>query len=236
MIRAGIVLQARMGSARLPGKVLATVGGLPIVAHCVARLGAASGLPVILATTHRREDDVLCEAASALAIPIVRGPADDVLARYVQAAAAFGLTHVVRATADNPAVDLEAPRRTLDLLCRTGAHYVSEHGLPLGAAVEACTTDALGLAHETTVDPFDREHVTPFFRRGRAVVWLEALAPAPLRRPDIRLTVDWPDDLAAMRELHRAIGDGARLAPLTAFIEAADRLRGRPRISGARGL
>lgn len=236
MIRAGVVLQARMGSARFPGKVLATLGGLPILAQCVARLGATSGLPVVLATTRQREDDALCEAAAALAIPVVRGPVNDVLARYVQAAAAFGLTHVVRATADNPAVDLEAPRRALDLLCRTGAHYVSEHGLPVGAAVEACTTDALRLAHESTADPYDREHVTPFLRRGRPTVWIETLAPARLRRPDIRLTVDWPDDLAAMRDLHRAIGDGAALAPLAAFIEAADRLRGRPLASGACGL
>ncbi|MGE0463694.1 MAG: hypothetical protein AB7Q16_20210 [Vicinamibacterales bacterium] len=235
MIRAGIVLQARTGSTRLPGKVLASVGGRPIVAHCIERLRASSTLPVILATTDRLEDDVLCETAAGLDVSIVRGPADDVLARYVLAASMFDLTHVVRATADNPAVDLDAPRRTIDLLCRTGADYVSEYGLPVGGAVEACTVDALRLAHTATTDPYDREHVTPFLRRGRPVVWLEALAPALLRRADLRLTVDRPEDLAVMRELYHAIGDHASRAPLTAFIEAADKLRGRRRVPGARG-
>ncbi len=236
MIRPGIVLQARMGSVRLPGKVMAPVSGTPIVAHCIGRLAAASGLPVILATTERPEDTVLCETARRLDVPVVRGPADDVLARFVLAASTFALTHLVRATADNPAVDLDAPRRTFDLLWRTGADYVRESGLPVGAGVEACTASALRLAHATTSDAYDREHVTPFLRRGAQVVSLEALAPAPLRRGDVRLTVDRPDDLAAVRALFDLIGDDAPLAPLAAFIDAADRIRGCHLASGAYGL
>ncbi|MDH4067075.1 MAG: hypothetical protein OEW19_21965 [Acidobacteriota bacterium] len=233
MIRAAVVLQARMGSARLPGKVLAMVGARPIVAHCVERLRARSGLPVILATTNRPEDEVLASAAGDLDVRLVRGPSDDVLARYLLAATTFGLTHVVRATADNPAVDVDAPRRTLDLLCRTGVGYVGECGMPVGAAVEACTVEALRIALHSTDDPYDREHVTPFLRRDRRVSSLEALAPASLRRADIRLTVDRPDDLATIRDIFDTIGPHAALAPLSAFIDAADRVKARHLAHGA---
>lgn len=234
MTRPAIVLQARMGSTRLPGKVLASIDGRPLVAHCIARL-SRSGLPVIVATTDRPDDDELCGAVSALGAPIVRGPGDDVLARYVLAAESFGLTHVIRATADNPAVDPDAPRRVLDLLLRTGVSYVSEYGLPLGAAVEACTADALALAHAVSTDPYDREHVTPFLRRDSRIVSIEALAPAALRRPDIRLTVDRPDDLALVRDIFGVLGSQSDRAGLDAVIEAADEVRARQLAAGAVG-
>src|SRR3954467_9339551 len=109
---AAVVLQARMGSPTLPGKVLESIAGQSMFAHCVHRLRATSGLPVILATTTLREDDVLVTAAEQLGVPVSRGPDEDVLARYVLAAATFALVEVIRATADNPAVDMDAPRRT----------------------------------------------------------------------------------------------------------------------------
>lgn len=227
-----IVLQARMGSARLPGKALAIVGGRSIVAQCIDRLRGKSRLPVVLATTTSHEDDVLCTAADDLGVPVVRGATDDVLSRFALAATLFDLTHVVRATADNPAVDADAPRRTLDLLLRTGAGYATEGGLPSGAAVEAFTVEALRTADLMTREPYDREHVTPFLRRDRGVRSIDALAPATLRRPDIRLTVDRPDDLAFIRDVFDTVGDHATRAPLAAFIAAADRVRSRHLLSG----
>ena len=74
---------------------------------------------------------------------IVRGSQRDVLRRYVQTAREFSLTEIIRATADNPAVNMDAPRRTLELLHQTGADHVVEFGLPNGAAVEAVTVEAL---------------------------------------------------------------------------------------------
>lgn len=219
----GIVLQARMGSHRLPGKVLAMVAGHPMLAHCIRRL-QASGLPVIVATTEQPEDDRLTDVAEALRVPVVRGATDDVLTRYVKAATAFGLTHVIRATADNPAVDTAAPQRTLAHLLHGRAAYVSERGLPVGAAVEAMTFDALRTADASTTDAYDREHVTPFLYRERHVPVVHALAPSALRRPDIRLTVDRPDDLARIRDIFEVVGTSAARAPLTAFIDAADRV------------
>jgi spore coat polysaccharide biosynthesis protein SpsF len=222
---AAIVLQARMGSRRLPGKSLAPVAGRTILAHCVERLRARSGLTVILATTTADEDDVLVSEAERLDVPVVRGSAEDVLERYAHAATALGLTTVIRATADNPVVDLDAPRRVLDLLRRTNAGYVVERGLPYGAAVEGMSGPALRYAAVLATEPYDREHVTPILRRDRRFVSLDALVPAPIRRPDLRFTVDTPEDLEYIRRLYDLVAAAEPPAPLARFIDAADNLR-----------
>ena len=191
------------------------------------------------------EDDALVDEASRLSVPVVRGSADDVLARYARAASMFDLTTIVRATADNPAVDMDAPRRTVDLLDRTGVDHVVERGLPCGSAVEAVSCEALHRANALATDPDDREHVTPFLRRDHRFRSLDLIAPAAVRRPDRRFTVDTPDDLEFMRGVYRmltarlrsdncsaelrrglAVAAGGRAgglpAPLTAIIHASD--------------
>lgn len=220
---AAIVLQARMGSGRLPGKSLAPLGGRSLLARAVERL-QRSGLPVIVATTTLPADDRICEEGRALGVAVLRGPADDVLARYAVVASALALRVVVRATADNPAVDLDAPRRTLDMLVRAGADYVVDRGLPVGATVEAISVAALVRAAGVATSPHDREHVTPFIRRDPRARVLDLLAPLPLRRTDLRFTVDTADDLTAMRRLYAALGPPADPPSLAQFILAADRL------------
>jgi spore coat polysaccharide biosynthesis protein SpsF (cytidylyltransferase family) len=205
--RAGIVLQARMDSTRLPGKALMPIGDAPLVTHCLRRLVAAGVARVVLATTDRPQDDVLAGVATQLGVPVYRGEVDDVLARMAAAAEAFDLDPVVRATGDNPAVDIQAPGRVLEALRAARADYVVEQGLPCGAAVEAVTRDALRLAVREARDPEDREHVTTWVRRQTdrfRLVYPEA--PAPLRRADLRLTVDLPDDLAYVRTLFARSG------------------------------
>lgn len=194
-----IVLQARMGSTRLPGKSLAPIAGKSILQHCIERLRARAGMPVILATTKLAEDDVLAAEATRLGAPVVRGSETDVLDRFVQAIEQFELRYVIRATADNPAVDMNAPRRTLQILQRTGASHVVEHGLPYGCAVEAIDAQTLRVAGRLATLEYDREHVTPFLRREAKYRALDALAPHHVRRPSLRFTVDTPEDLDFMR-------------------------------------
>src|SRR5579862_3687749 len=192
--RAAIVLQARMGSTRLPGKVLADLRGQPILAHCVERLRASSGLPVIVATTTKPEDDCLVREAERLGAAVVRGPECDVLARFAQVVAEFALTTVIRATADNPAVDLDAPLRTLTALLSARADHVVDDGLPPGATVEAMSAAALLRAADLATADYDREHVTPFLKRdGFATATVPAAA--HLCCPGLRLSVDTKDDL-----------------------------------------
>ena len=225
--RAAIVLQARMGSLRLPGKSLAPIAGRTLLARVVERLRTRADLPVVLATTTLLEDDLLCEEAERLEIAVLRGSADDVLGRYAFAASVLGVSAIVRATADNPAVDLDSPYRTLEILQRSGADYVVDYGLPLGGTVEAMAVSALVRAAALATDAYDREHVTPFIRRDARSRAVNSLAPTALRRPDLRFTVDTADDLDYMRRVYQEAGVSASPAPLAVFIAAADRLRAR---------
>jgi spore coat polysaccharide biosynthesis protein SpsF len=216
--RAGIVLQARIGSQRLPGKALEPIGGCSMLERCLRRLIAGGVGRVVLATTTLFEDDTLAAIAKRLGVQVFRGDVDDVLGRYAGAAEAFDLDPVVRATADNPAVDIQGPGRVLAALRSSGADFVIEDNLPYGACVEAMTRRALMHAHASADSAHDREHVTSFIKRRTDlfnVVYLPA--PAPLARPSLRLSVDTRDDLDWMRELYfRAGSSEPTLAQLIA--------------------
>lgn len=200
MSRPGIILQARFASSRLRGKALEPIGSRVLLEHCLRRLLASGMAQVVLATTTNPEDDALAAVATRLGVPSLRGDVDDVLGRYVAAAAAFGLDPIVRATGDNPGVDIQAARRVLAAMAATGADYVREDGLPVGAAVEGMTYAALSRAAMGAQLSEDREHVTTFLKRNpQAFRLVPLLAPAPLYRPDVRLTVDTHDDLEHVR-------------------------------------
>lgn len=220
-----IVLQARMGSSRLPGKVLAPLGGRSVLAQCIERLVAARVGEVVVATTTRPEDEAVVAEARAAGVDVMRGPVDDVLARFVAAVEGWSGPYVVRATADNPLVDIECAARLLRLL-DGGADYAVEEGLPVGAAVEAMRIEALREAHQLATTAAEREHVTPFIRQSvdRFAV-RTAPAPFELRRPSLRLTVDTRHDLQFVRSLVDQAGDAA-LVPLGQVIALADRSSG----------
>jgi spore coat polysaccharide biosynthesis protein SpsF len=192
--------------------------------RCLRRLIASGVARVVLATTRLAEDDALAAIAGKLGVPVFWGDVDDVLGRYVAAAEAFNLDPVVRATGDNPCVDIQGPGRVLASLRSTGVDFVIEEGLPYGACIEAMTASALQHAAVRARDAHDREHVTSYIKRHRdAFSVLELEAPAPLRRPALRLSVDTYEDLQWVRELFfRAGSDEPTLAELMA---AAGRAR-----------
>jgi len=223
-----VVVQARMGSQRLPGKSMASIGGEPLIAIVLRRLLAADVGPVVLATTTGRDDDVLEAAATRLGVPTARGARDDVLERFVHAAAGRGADIVIRATADNPAVDIGAAGRAIAALSAADADYCHEQRLPYGAVVEAVRISALLDAAQKATAAGDREHVTTFIRRHPTDYRLiQPDAPAALQRPDLRLTVDTEQDLAFMRAIARELPAPLAAAPLGDVIIAADRLQTR---------
>lgn len=216
--RAGIILQARFGSTRLPGKALEPVGGCSILERCLRRLVAGGVAHVVLATTGSPEDDALEAIATRLGVPTFRGAVNDVLGRFVGAAEHFDLDPIVRATGDNPGVDIQAPGRLLSALRDARADYVREEGLPFGAGVEAFTAEALRQAAARARSSYDREHVTTFMRRHPDLFRVQELAaPAPLWRPLLRLSVDTRQDLDWVRELFFRTGsDEPSIAELIA--------------------
>jgi len=202
---------------------MATLGRHTLLAHCVRRLQAAQVGPVVVATTTGAGDDVVEAEAQRLKCLTVRGPVDDVLARFVMASTAVPSRWIVRATADNPAVDMDSASRLLRALEQQGAEYGVEQGHPYGGAVEVIATYSLHRVADLATDAYDREHVTPYVR-GHADVFRIIMpdAPADVRRPDLRLTVDSAEDLDFMRRVLQIAEAGFSPAPIRAVIAAAD--------------
>jgi len=220
-----VVLQARMGSHRLPGKALHILAGRPLVTHCLERLIAAGTGTVVLATTTASADDALVQIADTLGVPAVRGSESDVLRRFASVVNQFPAEVVVRATGDNPAVDVDAPARLLTALDTSSSDYVVERGLPYGAGVEVFRRGVLMQADAEAEDPEDREHVTTWIKRSTHRHRVTVLpAPTPLRRPELRLTVDTTEDLTYMRRLLTAAGAQTGVVPLVDIIRTADNL------------
>ena len=168
-----------MGSSRLPGKVLAPLGGRSILAQCIERLRAARVGEVVVATTTRPEDEaVVAEAAAPPASRVVRGPVDDVLGRFVARAGGWTGPYVIRATADNPVVDIDGPARLLRVL-DGGADYASRKACRSARPSRRCASRCCARPARWRIDAYDREHVTPFSGISRSIASTVCAAPAP---------------------------------------------------------
>lgn len=222
-----VILQARSGSTRLPGKAMLDIDGQTILARCLLRLRAAGVGRLLLATTTLAADDALVAEAERVGVPSFRGSADDVLGRYVEAAASIDADLVVRATGDNPAVDPGSILRLARVMRLDDVDHAVEADLPVGGTVEIVKASALRKSARRAREAADREHVTTFIRRPASGYRCAIVpAPAPLSRPDLRFTIDTPADLAWMRAVIRAAGRGRPGQPgLRALIAAADRLK-----------
>ncbi|HET7677409.1 MAG TPA: glycosyltransferase family protein, partial [Candidatus Limnocylindrales bacterium] len=169
-MRTVAIVQARTGSTRLPGKVLARIGGRPMLAHVVERARAAPGVDeVVVATSVLPEDDAIAGLCAESGWPCERGSATDLLDRYERAAAAHDAEVVVRVTGDCPLLDPALVGEVIALLGRGGYDYASNtlepRTWPHGLDAEAFTRAALATAWAEDTDPAWREHVTPFLYR-----------------------------------------------------------------------
>lgn len=196
-----------MGSTRLPGKVLADVGGTPLIAHVVERARRIGGVDeVALAIPDLAEDDQLAEAGDALGVRVVRGSPDDVLDRYALAASATSADVVVRVTGDCPLLSPSVSSRVVAAVA--GSDYASntlERTYPRGLDTEAFTVDALRAAADEAQEPAEREHVTPFIWRRPERFRLRSVRDA-VDRSGLRWTVDVPEDLELVRTIVAELG------------------------------
>jgi spore coat polysaccharide biosynthesis protein SpsF len=192
-----VVVQARTSSSRLPGKALLPVGGIPS-AVLAARRAARDGADVVVATSRDPSDDALAATLREARIRVVRGPLDDVQARFVLAAEGLDdSAAVVRLTADNTFPDGAFVRALVDAFRARGAPYLGTSSplddLPYGLSAEVFTAGALRQAAAAAPDAMDREHVTPSLRRRwGGAPFRPANAPAGLGR--LRCTIDTFDD------------------------------------------
>lgn len=203
--RVFVVAQARIGSTRLPGKVLRPLAGRPIVQWVLARASRAHVEGVILAIPDGTEDDVLAQFADEGGWQFFRGSAEDVQARYLAAAAAVGALELVRLTCDNPFVDAVLVDGLVSAHLRAGADYSAYHhggNHPVGLAVEVFSVSALARAREIGTHAYEREHVTPgLYQRPEAFKIHAEPSPFVVRRGDLRMTIDTLEDLEAMERL-----------------------------------
>jgi len=213
-------LQARMRSTRLPGKVLLAIQGRSILERAVERLRAARLLDgVVVLTTSLDEDEAVVAEARRLGVEAYRGPDRDVLARFRQAADLFRPDVIVRATADNPLIDIGSIDRIIRTLRSNSLDYCVERDLPLGGATEAVTRPALEGVDSLARLPYHREHVTIYIKEHREDFRTEfPFPPEALRRPDLRITVDTPGDFAFVTSLIEAIPDTGGPIPLDEYL------------------
>ena len=203
------ILQARMSSTRLPGKVLMPVAGRPMIERQLERLRRCATLSrIVVATSLDPTDDGLADHLRGMGVDVFRGSLTDVLDRYVGAALAYDVGEdLVRLTADCPLADPGVIDDCVELRARLGVDYCSNgrrRTYPHGLDVEAFTLDALLIAGREATDPYDREHVTPFIYRHPERFSIGELAQA---REDghLRWTVDTPEDFAFVERVYAAL-------------------------------
>lgn len=199
-----IIVQARMTSTRLPGKVLLPLAGEPMLTRLIERLRRvrrADG--IVVATTTNTSDDPIAALCALLGVPCHRGSEHDVLSRYADAARLYGADVVVRITSDCPLIDPALIDQTIAAYDEGGSDYVSNMlppTWPYGMAVEVFSAAALAQAHAEATQAAEREHVTPFLYWHQERYRLRNVA-SPVDLSHHRWTVDTPEDYALVSRL-----------------------------------
>jgi len=249
------IIQARMSSSRLPGKVLQEIGGKPMLQHVVERAQRARSLDAVLvATTSDPSDNPIADFAAAQGLLCYRGSLHDVLDRYYQAARLYQPQNIVRITADCPLIDPLLIDQTVSLLSlAAGADFACNRlpppfgrSFPIGLDVEVCSFAALERAWREATAAFHREHVMPYLYEGVSLTEQISISqnhsaaagfsPRNFRiaqlhhRPDygdLRWTVDTAEDLAALREIFAHLETKADFS----WYDALEVIRQNPRIT-----
>jgi aminopeptidase-like protein/spore coat polysaccharide biosynthesis protein SpsF (cytidylyltransferase family) len=203
------IIQARMGSSRFPGKMLAQLGGVTILEWVIRRLLCASTLTeVVLATSYEAADEALVDLASRLGIKVFRGSESDVLSRIIGAAKLVQADNVIRICADNPFVDSREIDSLVNSFMRSPCDYACNHQDRLGSnyadgfGAEILSLELLEDIAAKTSEARYREHATLFLWDHSSDYDFRILnAPASLAFPELRFDVDNPADLSYLESL-----------------------------------
>ena len=199
-----VIIQARMASKRLPGKVLLQLGGRSVLSHVIERCQAIPNVDqVCCAISESSSSDPVAKEAEHCAVTIFRGSEEDVLDRYYRAAIRLDAKIIVRVTSDCPMIDPEIVAQVIDLLIEENGDFATNNlppSWPHGLDCEAFKFNWLKRAWKESKEPDDREHVSPYIRRHPEAKILNLEGPGgPLI--DHRWTLDYPEDLDFARAL-----------------------------------
>lgn len=198
-MKTGIIVQARMGSTRLPGKVMMELSGKPVLWHVLERVRQCRHVDeIIVATTVSAQDDVIERFSSAYGVFCHRGSDDDVLDRYYHAALCRQLDWIIRVTSDCPLIDAPVIDDMLAVLHAGQNSFVTNVNLdplartfPRGLDAEAFSMRLLTLAHTHAKEPYQREHVTPYMYEFAHDIHYHTF---PTNEAQYRLTLDTTED------------------------------------------
>lgn len=202
-----VIIQARMSSQRLPGKVLRVVGGVTLL-ECMLRRVQNSRLAqrIVVATSKDSTDDPIAAFCKGIGVYCYRGSLHNVLLRFANTAVAFEGTTIVRLTADCPLIDPKVIDHILDFYGSHDYDYVANRipapgTYPDGMDVEVFSRSALEHAYANATEPYEREHVTPYIWRRPELFTQHRVDRTGESWGHYRLTVDHPDDLVVIEEL-----------------------------------
>ncbi|OIQ04886.1 MAG: acylneuraminate cytidylyltransferase [Candidatus Altarchaeum sp. CG12_big_fil_rev_8_21_14_0_65_33_22] len=204
------IIQARMGSTRLHGKVLKDVSGKPLLWHVINRVKKSKLIDqIVLATTNKKEDLKLIEIASETGIESYAGSEEDVLNRYFQAATKYKADIIVRITSDCPLIDPRIIDEVIKHFLRDNFDYVTNtirYPYPDGLDVEVFSYDSLKKAWFEAEIPSEREHVTPYIRNHIELFKIENHENDEyISNMNLRWTVDEERDLEFVREIYKSL-------------------------------
>lgn len=209
-MRVVAIIQARMGSTRLPGKILQPLAGKPVLQRVIERIRASRAFDeIVVATTVRDLDDPAAKAAADFGATVVRGDENDVLSRYGLAAEASAADAIMRITADCPLIDPNVLGAMTDRFRGGDADLVSNcvrRTFPRGLDAELFSRSALDIMLAEAAAPAEREHVTPFLYANPdrfRIVSHEG----PKDFSDYRLTLDTPEDFELLDRIFAAAPD-----------------------------
>lgn len=204
------IIQARMSSTRLPGKVLKKITDKPMLSHILHSLKYSKTLDhIVVATTKKKTDDKIAELCKKMKVSVFRGSENNVLNRFCEAGKKYGATHVVRICADCPFVDPTIVDKIVRKSLYTNVDYVSNtlpKTYPMGYEVEVIKFSALQKAEQMTKDPGDLEHVTLFLmRKPKIFSHYNVEAPTSYKKPKIRVCVDTKEDFMVTQEIYNSL-------------------------------
>lgn len=216
------IIQARMGSERLPGKTLAPILEKPLLQHVIERVAASTLVEgVILATTDKAEDDPVADLAQKLGVKCFRGSENDVLDRTYQAAQKFNVEHIVRVNGDCPLIDPKVIDRVVEVYLSGQYDYVTNIlTFPDGQDVEAFARQALERAWKEAHAASDREHVTAYIRKAGSFRVFEVRNSVDLSH--LKWSVDTEDDLKFVRAVNEQLGVNGAIFHMEDVIQALE--------------
>jgi len=204
----GCIIQARMGSSRLPGKVLMkSDNGTPILYHVINQLRHCSKVKnLVIATTTNQEDDEIEKFADNNSVDVFRGNEKDVLDRYFQCAKKYSFSTIVRITADCPLIDPQIVDKVIEQFFSGNYDFATNtltRTFPIGTDVEVFSFSALKRTWESAQLPSEREHVTPYLRNERNFKIINVQNDKNIS--SLRLTVDRIEDFELIKQILKNI-------------------------------